>query len=174
MSVLLAVLMQSVPIVTPLVGPPQIQWLATPRGDAPMPAPDPAVEALRIDLFHDVPQSGDPACAPEGAATAANNGALPTYLTTVRLVPRLTLAGFGRGGCAFNGVAGGGLVYTMPVTQDISLRMSAGMVYGPHSGPNGTAVRSQRLRTDLVFKRPDGSAFTVGISTRGITFGGVL
>lgn len=171
---LLVVAMQAVPIVNPLVGPPKVQWLVQPRGDLPGPSPDAATEALRLGLFGDAPPTGDPSCSPVGAATAATPGFAPTITTSIRLVPRLTLVGFGRGGCVLDGASAGGLVYMMPIKRNIDLALSAGMVYAPHAGPNGTAIRRKQLRADFVFKRKDGGAFTLGIGTRGITVGGLL
>ncbi len=169
---------QALPIVTPLVGPPQVSWLAPPRGDATGTPGDATIEPLRVGLLGDVPPTGDPACAQPGAATAENANLAPSYLTTLRLVPRLTLVGFSRGGCPLDGAAGAGIVYMVPIRPNVSLALSGGWVSAPHAGPNGTPLTSRAVRADFVFKQPDGRALSVGLKSghgaTGLVFGGVL
>jgi hypothetical protein len=164
---------QGVPTVTPLTGPPKLTWLGPPRGDATGSGAgfDPHIEPLRLGLFDDIPPSGDPSC-----------GHVPQfayYNTTLHLVPRLTLAGFSRVGCMMDGAAGVGLVYAVPVRKNIDLALSLGRLWGPHSGPNGTAVSSTRASADIVFRREGGRSLSVGISASstgspGMRFGGVF
>jgi hypothetical protein len=166
-----------VPIVTPLVGPPTVSWLGPPPGDATGgPGYDPYLEPLRLGLLEDVPPSGDPSCRQTPEAMTASAPNVPTYYgTTLRLVPRLTLAGFSRVGCVMDGAVGGGLVYALPVRRNIDLALSAGYLFAPHAGPNGTPVSSgAHVRADLVFKRADGRSFNLGIRNRHLTFGGIF
>ncbi|HEY8075109.1 MAG TPA: hypothetical protein VIF62_13390 [Labilithrix sp.] len=157
---------QGVPMVTPLVGPPKVSWLGPP-GDANGSGYDVSLEPLRLGLMDEAPLSGDPSCREPYAAA-------PTYYgTTLRLVPRLTLAGFSRVGCAMDGAVGGGLVYTVPIRKSIDLNLSAGAIFAPHTGPNGTPIAATHLRADLVFKRDEGRAWYIGLRKRGIAFGGV-
>ena len=155
---------QSVPIVTPLVGPPKITWLGPP-GDANGSGYDASLEPLRLGLMDEAPLTGDPSCRLTPPPTY--------YATTLRLVPQLTLAAFSRVGCAMDGAVGGGLVYTVALRKNIDLNLSAGAILAPHGGPNGTSVVGTHVRADIVFKRDEGRAWYIGLRKRGIAFGGV-
>ncbi len=159
---------QSVPIVTPLVGPPKVSWLGPP-GDANGTGYDATLEPLRLGLLDEARMTGDPACREHYRSEGP-----PTYFgNTLRLVPHLTLVSFSRVGCAMDGAVGGGLVYSVPIRKTIDLNLSAGAIYGPHLGPNGTPVLGKHAAASLVFERDDGRSFYIGLRRRGITFGGV-
>src|SRR5262249_17253593 len=131
---------------TPTIGPPRVKWLfgADPNasdangsaGNAPL--GDAMFAPLRLTLLSLVPARGmsDPACSESiestGNATATTNGAPAQYAAAIRLVPHLTLAGFARNGCARDGAAGGGLVFTQRIAQKIWFVGSAGTVVAPH------------------------------------------
>jgi hypothetical protein len=97
--------------------------------------------------------------------------------------PRLTLFGFSRGGCPLDRAAAGGLMFVLPIRQDVFFVASGGAIYLPNA-PNGTPVTngtgaaSAQVRGDLVFTRSGGRSFSVGVGTvRGapaMSFGGVF
>lgn len=88
--------------------------------------------------------------------------------------PRLSLFGFSRAGCAFDGSVGSGIALTLPLTKTVSIMVSGGAIYLPNPLP-GTTNRtvSGAGRIDVVFRRDGGRSFNVGIGNRGMSFGGV-
>jgi hypothetical protein len=172
------------PIVAPIIGPPQVVWLSP--GDASGAAgnaghaPSFVLDPIRLALFGDaVPLgSSDPACSgsPEatGTATAATGGFASQRTAAFQLVPHLTLVGFSRGGCGLDAAAGGAVVFAMPIRKDVWFAASAGILTLPHAGPMGSPVVNRHFRADVVFAQPDGRSLSVGVSKRGLTFGGVL
>ena len=173
-----------VPIVGPLLGPPRVTYLFG-QGDANGAAGDSHVPSFVLDpirlglLAGAVPfGAADPACGGSieatGTATAASGGFAMQHAAALQLVPRLTLAGFTRGGCSIDAAMGGALVYAAPIRKDIWFVASAGILKLPHAGPVGTSVTTSQFRADLVFARPAGRSLAVGLSNRGISFGGTL
>jgi len=173
-----------IPIVGPMLGPPRVTWLFS-QGDANGTAGDSHVpqfvlDPIRLGLLGDaVPQGqGDLGCRDAneatGSATASNGGFAMQHAAAFQLVPRLTLAGFARGGCAFDTGIGASVVYATPIRKDIWFAASAGILNLPHAGPGGTTVIRTQLRADVIFARPQGRSYAVGVSTKGLTFGGVL
>jgi hypothetical protein len=172
-----------VPIVGPMLGPPTVHWLSS-QGDQSGPAGDTHVpsfvlDPIRLGLFGEAVPVGaaDPGCkssreAETGSATAASPGFPMQHVAAVQLVPHLTLTGFARGGCAIDAGMGGALVYAAPVHKNVWFVMSTGILKVPHSGDIGTSTTHMQLRTDVVFARPAGRAYSVGISNRGVSVGG--
>lgn len=169
-----------------VLGPPRIDGLFA-RGDASGDHADALgsrsiiFEPIRLSLFSmAVPAGGsaaDTGCGEPveatGTVTAGAPGFATHYAAAIALVPRLTLVGFSRGGCARDAAAGGALVYATPLRKDVWLVASAGILHLPQARP-GTPPTTGQVRVDVVFARPQGRSYAVGIGTRGITFGGSL
>jgi hypothetical protein len=175
-----------VPMMGPLVGPPTVTWLFTQgdanggRGDTLGPGSI-IFEPIRLALLGSaVPgAAGDPECRDSGAESAGTATAgVPRFASqhaaAFQLVPKLTLLGFSRGGCQRDAAAGGALVYATPIRKDIWFVASAGILHLPHAGAGGAPVTNGQARMDLMFARPKGRSYAVGIGTRGVTFGGTL
>lgn len=180
------------PIVGPIVGPPAVTWLGiTGAGDASGSdgsgsSASPALEPIRLGLMGDAPAGG--AAAGPCESNDARSFEASTSPTTpfqsaygVRLVPRLTLFAFSRGGCVFDGAAGGALVFVQPLAPKVSLVLSAGAIYLPHYGTGGSHGVATQARADVVFQRPEGRTLSVGIATPRngsgsprLTFGGIF
>lgn len=171
-------------MVGPMLGPPRVTWLSSP-GDANGTAGDTQVpqfvlDPIRLGLFADaVPQGrADPGCRDEneatGSATASSGGFAMQHAAALQLVPRLTLAGFARGGCGIDAGVGGALVYATPIRKNVWFVASAGIMTLPHAGAAGAPVTRTQVRADVVFARPRGRSYSVGITPKGLTFGGVL
>jgi hypothetical protein len=174
----------ALPVVTPLVGPPQVAWLG-PAGDASGASgsaltPSFVLEPLRMALTGTAVPTGrfEPGCGEHveatGTATAGVPGFAMQHATSLQLVPKLTLFGFSRGGCAIDAGVGGGVAYATLLRKDIWLVASAGILHLPHAGPGGASITRFDVRADVVFARPKGRSYTVGVGTRGVTFGGTL
>jgi hypothetical protein len=177
-----------VQMVGPAIGPPRVTWLATPGvpGDSNGASGDSRVPAFVLDpirlalLGTAVPHSGNVAggCGDSiestGIVTAGASGFALQHAAAIQLVPRLTLSGFARGGCAIDAAMGGALVYATPLAKNIFLVGSAGILHLPHAGPGGASITRADIRADVVFARPGGRSYAVGIGTRGISFGGTL
>jgi hypothetical protein len=173
-----------VPVVGPLLGPPRVTVLFGQgdgngfAGDTPIPSF--VLDPIRLGLFAaDVPVgAADPACRGSleaaGNATAASGGFALQHAAELRLIPHLTLAGFSRGGCSVDSGVGAALVCAVPIRKDIWFVASAGILKLPHAGPNGASVTTSQFRADIVFARPAGRSLAVGISNRGLSFGGTL
>ena len=91
--------------------------------------------------------------------------------------PRLTLFGSSRGGCAYDQAVGGGVSLTIPLKQDVFFAWSGGAIYLPaYRGPEGKTETA--VRADVVFQRPGGRAYTVGVSMQAgvprVSFGGIF
>lgn len=182
------------PMVGPIVGPPTVTWLgSTGAGDAAGSdgsggAAAPTLEPIRLGLMGDAPAGGASAgpCESNDARTfePSTSPSMPFQSAYgVRLVPRLTLFAFSRGGCAFDGAMGGAFVFVQPLAQKVSLVMSAGTIYLPHYGLNGASAVAAQARADVVFQRPEGRSLSVGIATPRtgsaggtprLTFGGIF
>ncbi|MBL8609371.1 MAG: hypothetical protein JNL38_18720 [Myxococcales bacterium] len=144
-------------------------------GDAGEPTYDRRFEPIRRGMLVEVPAGG----AAEGPCENREGGTgqwrlfEPRMATTasfqtmrsVSLSPRLSLVGFSRGGCAFDGVAGGAMVFAQPLARGFSLLLSAGAMYAPHYGPGGTGVFQHQARVDVV--TPTGLAVGVAASRAG-------
>jgi hypothetical protein len=175
---------QSTPMVGPTLGPPRVTWLFGQgdanggRGDTLGPGSI-IFEPIRLSLLALAPPVGaaDPACAGSvestGTATAGVPGFAMQHAAAVQMIPKLTLYGFSRGGCQLDAAAGGALVYATPIRKDIWFVASAGILHLPHAAA-GRPVTTGQARMDLLFARPKGHSYSVGIGTRGITFGGTL
>ena len=150
-----------------------------------------ALEPLRLSLLGNHPWT--PLDAMSGCrdqlADVRSGSAPAGFMTTYAMnllggpglswkMPRLTLFGFSRGGCTLDGAAGGGATFIVPFRQDIFFVASAGAIYLPATGPTATAVQSTSMRGDVVFRRPDGRSFSLGLGSSrglsGIRFGGVF
>jgi hypothetical protein len=179
-----------VPMVGPMLGPPRVTWLFTQgdanggRGDTLGPSSI-IFEPIRLALLgSSVPAGGaDPGCRESvestGTATAGVNGFAMQHAAAIQLVPKLVLVGFSRGGCQLDAGMGGALVYATPIRKDISFVMSAGIFVLPHPRMGGEATSTGQIRMDVVFARPKGRSYSVGVGMRGngvstVTFGGTL
>jgi hypothetical protein len=179
------------PIVGPIVGPPAVTWLGitgagdTSSSDDPGRAASLALEPIRLGLMGDAPAGGaseGPCERNEPRSFEAATSPTTSFQSAlgVRLVPRLTLFAFSRGGCAFDGAAGGALVFVQPLAPKVSLVLSAGAIYLPHYGTGGSHEVVQQARADVVFQRSEGRTLSVGIATPRtgggsprLTFGGL-
>ena len=173
-----------VPMVGPMLGPPRVTWLFS-QGDAngqngDSRVPQFVLDPIRLGLFAEAVPVGraDRGCIDSneatGGATASGGGFAMQHATAFQLVPKLTLVGFGRGGCAFDGAVGGALVYATPIAKNIWFVASAGYLLLPHAGPGGTSTTRSQVRADIMFARPKGHSYSVGVSNRGVSFGGTL
>jgi hypothetical protein len=180
------------PIVGPIVGPPTVTWLGitgggdSSRSDGSGSGASSTLEPIRLGLMADAPAGGATAgpCESNDARSFESTTSPTTPFQSaygVRLVPRLTLFAFSRGGCAFDGTAGGALVFVQPLAPKVSLVLSAGAIYLPHYGPGGSHVMAPQARADVVFQRPEGRTLSVGIATPRndsgtprLTFGGLF
>jgi hypothetical protein len=152
-----------------------------------------AIEPLRLSLLGGFPMHplGEPGgCRDSVESTGSLTGGSTLY--SQRMVarnllggeeprwnaPRLTLWGFQRGGCAIDGAVGGGLTFTVPIKRDVFFAIGAGAIYLPQGGPNGTAAYDVKGRADVVFARPGGRSFNIGVTTirntPSVSFGGVF
>jgi hypothetical protein len=138
------------------------------------------LDAIRMSLFGAVVphHANDAACGDSlestGIVTAGTSGLALQRVSSIQLIPRLTLSGFARGGCAVDSGIGGALVYATPLAKNIFLVGSAGFIRLPHAAPGGKGVTRGDVRLDVVFARPSGRSYAVGVGARGITFGGTL
>lgn len=180
------------PIVGPIVGPPTVTWLGktgagdTSGSDGSGSGASSTLEPIRLGLMADAPAGGATAgpCESNDARSFESSTSPITRFQSaygVRLVPRLTLFAFSRGGCAFDGAAGGALVFVQPLAPKVSLVLSAGAIYLPHYGPGGSHVTAPQARADVVFQRAEGRTLSVGIATPRngsgtprLTFGGLF
>jgi hypothetical protein len=109
-----------------------------------------------------------------GAVTAATPGFTPQYASAIRLVPRLTLYGFSRAGCALDAAVGGGAVYAAPVIdKKLWLVGSAGYILLP-TPAGGRPTTGSAASVDAVLLRPDDKSVRFGVGTRGVTVGGTF
>jgi hypothetical protein len=148
----------------------QVQWLGS-QGDASGSGPNILFAPLRLSLLSDPPQSFG--CESVGSATATSPGLPSAYIAAAHLVPNLSLVGFANHGCARDASIGGGLVYTTPIRPNIWLVGSAGFLSFPHANQSGGVVTRRALRLDVVFDRGAGRSYSVGVSPRGLMFGGL-
>jgi hypothetical protein len=135
---------------------------------------------LRWSLMGAAPRFGPalPGCE-EGAESRGNTtgGAPNEYfvswrLTPPRLGPSLYLVGFARHGCPVDAGAGGGLVFTMPLSPNIFLTASTGLYGLPRNG----IAKPEKLgdaRLDLGFRTSPQQTVTVGVGLRGVFVGGL-
>jgi hypothetical protein len=174
--------------VTAVPGPPPVRWfdpfhvgdaLGSPGDDRSM-SYDAIFEPLRLSLLgpHVPGPSLSGPCADSlpsaGAVTAAAPGFTPQYASAVRLVPRLTLYGFSRAGCALDAAAGGGAVVAAPVVEKkVFLVGSAGYVLLP-TPASGRPTVGSAVNVDAVLLRPNDKSVRLGVGTRGVTFGGTF
>jgi hypothetical protein len=49
-----------------------------------------------------------------------------------------------------------------------------GVLHLPHAGPKASSVTNVDARVDVVFRRPSGHTYVVGIGVQGIELGGTL
>lgn len=134
---------------------------------------------LRAGLLAEAPVASlaDPGCRAQadaaGGATAAAPGGFLMRQRRLELVPRLTLTGFSRTGCAFDSVGGAGVAYTVPLKTNLSLVIAAGAMMMPQKNGRGpdTPVTGQ-VRVDLVMRRPQGHWTSVGVSNRQVSVAG--
>jgi hypothetical protein len=173
-------------MIDPTIGPPRVVLMKTP-GDASGSSSDPRVPSFVLDPIRmalwgtAVPRPrGDPTCGgsegfeESGLLEIGPKGLALRRASDIQLIPRLTLSGFSRGGCASDSGVGGALVYAIPISTNIFLAASLGVLHLPHAGPNATSVTNVDARVDLHIRRPSGRSYAVGIGTRGLTFGGTL
>jgi hypothetical protein len=182
------------PMVGPIIGPPTVTWLgATGAGDAS--GSDGSggrgastLEPIRLGLMADAPATGaspGPCESNDARSFEPSTSPITPFQSAygIRLVPRLTLFAFSRGGCAFDGALGGAFVFVQPLAQKVSLVMSAGSIYLPHYGLHGAPAVAAQARADVVFQRPAGRSLSVGIATPRVgsvggsprlTFGGIF
>jgi hypothetical protein len=168
-------------------GPPPVRWfdpfhvgdaLGSPGDDRSMSAA--LFEPLRLSLLGPYvpgPSLNGP-CADSlpsaGAVTAATPGFTPQYASAVRLVPRLTLYGFSRAGCALDAAVGGGAVYAAPIVEKkLWLVGSAGYVVLPSPAGRRPTVGST-ANVNAVLLRRDDKTLRLGVGTRGVSFGGTF
>jgi hypothetical protein len=134
-----------------------------------------AMAPLRMGLVSDVwPMAhAFPGCS-DGADAAAStrSGFMVERAAAMRIVPRLTLVGFSRTGCAMDAAVGGGLVYARPLTKTTWLVASGGGVLLPHGSPTTQALPRVDLRADVVIKGEADRTWSVGVGLRGVRFGG--
>ena len=144
-----------------------------------------ALEPLRLSLLGNHPWT--PLDAMSGCrdqlADVRSGSAPAGFMTTYAMnvlggpgrswkMPRLTLFGFSRGGCTLDGAAGGGATFIVPMRQDILFVASAGAIYLPATGPAANRASSTSTRADVVFRRPDGRSFSLGIGGTSVESGG--
>lgn len=179
------------PIIGPIVGPPAVTWLGiTGAGDSSSSdgwgrGVSLALEPIRLGLLGDAPAGGateGPCESTDARSFESSTSRITPFQSAygVRLVPRLTLFAFSRGGCASDGAAGGALVFVQPLAPKVSLVLSAGAIYLPHYGRGGTRGDGAQARVDVVFQRGEGRTLSVGIATPRngagsprLTFGGI-
>jgi len=151
-----------------------------------------ALEPLRLSLFGGFPSQplGEPGCRErsEGGGSLTGGSTLFSQRAVARNLlggnnsnpnaPRLTLFGFSRGGCLLDGAIGGGLVFTVPIRRDVFFVLGAGAIYLPNGGPNGVPAYDAKARADVMFARPGGRSFNIGVTTirntPSVSFGGVF
>ena len=165
--------------VDPPSGPPRFQPLVLGDASGPGAWGSPAafaLEQLRLGLMSEAPLSRfDPGCNESTESATGGGGFAVQRARALQLVPHLTLAGFSRTGCLSAGI-GAAVVYTAELRKDVSLALSAGSFLLPHGGPEGTPVTVSQVRADLVLPRPQGRAYSVGVSVSPVrtllNFGG--
>ena len=174
-------------------GRPQVTWLVLGRGGdtrngaADRSMQELALEPLRLSLL------GRHAVMPADECAGLSSGGKSSYggLRAMRTVavnlldgpswrsPRLTLFGFSRLGCPLDAAVGGGAALTVPIRPSVSFVLSGGAIYLPATKPgvdNPTGGPAKSVRADVVFRRPEGRSFNLGVDTllRGVSFGGVF
>lgn len=179
------------------VGPPVVAPLVPGAGQDAALQPDArdalALEPLRLSLLarHVPHRFGEPGCTDqlEASGTATGQPGFPLMGAAALGIPvfgrraswrtpRLTLSGFSRGGCAYDAAVGGGATLTIPLTKTVFFAWGGGAIYLPKAGPGGAAVYEGSVRADVVFQRPGGGAFMVGVGAIGggprVSVGGVF
>jgi hypothetical protein len=148
-----------------------------------------AIEPLRLTLFGSHPPMpfNTPGCSDQLAEMRTGSGGSPILKTfATNLIggpssswktPRLTLFGFSRTGCTFDGAAGGGASFIVPIRNDIFFAAGGGAIFLPATS-TGSPSGSTAIRADVVFARPGGHSFSIGVGSSkgmsGVNFGGVF
>jgi hypothetical protein len=78
------------------------------------------------------------------------------------MTSRLVLHGFSRFGCPVNAVVGGGVTYTMPLAQGVSIVPSAG-AYAKSSLVQGRVPTRGMVRVDLMMHSSDDRTLSIGV-----------
>jgi len=96
------------------------------------------------------------------------------HLLAKQLTPQLSLVGMSRGGCALGAAGGGGLLYVVPLKPRLFFVAGFGTTLDPPIAGARPAIVRPNGRMDLVIDRGQGRSWTVGIDTRGVSFGGLF
>jgi hypothetical protein len=78
------------------------------------------------------------------------------------MTSRLALHGFSRLGCPVDAVVGGGITYTMPIAQGVSIVPSAG-VYAKSSLVQGRVPTRGMVRVDVMMHTSDDRTLSIGV-----------
>jgi hypothetical protein len=147
-------------------------------GDAFDPLGPLALQPLRLGIFSSPePQGRAEDCTQSFSSVVEASAFGMQNALRVRLLPRLTLYGFTRGGCPRDVAMGGAITYVAPISKDVFFVLSGGAIYLP-AGPGGTGIASGQIRADLMIRRSGGRAWFVGIGSTGrhtgVTFSGTF
>lgn len=157
----------------PQISAPPLFGLGEPSGAKSL-APWAASVPLRLSLQSGIfPIAGVfPNCATREDASGNSIQGWPVQrYALLALTPRLVLHGFTSAGCPVDGAVGGGVTYAVPLRASWWLVMGAGIYTRPVHDTIPAETRGD-LRIDLMKSTSDGGGVNVGVSRRGISFGG--
>ena len=141
----------------------------------PVVGPDPALAALPLRLSMlgmAFPRAGtgpsDPFnCAPREDASGNSQYGFPVeHQVYLAMTSHLVLHGFSRLGCPIDSVLGGGVTYTMPLSHDVSIVPSAGVLAKSNLGL-GRVPAKGTVRVDLMMSTGSGRTLGIGVGKRG-------
>ncbi len=139
----------------------------------PQVGPDPALAVLPLRLSmlgtafpHAGTGPSDPFnCAPREDPSGNSQYGFPVeHQVYLAMTSQLVLHGFSRLGCPIDSVVGGGVTYTVPLSHDVSIVPSAGVLARSnvlHVPARGT------VRVDLMMNTGNGRTLGIGVGKRG-------
>jgi hypothetical protein len=137
--------------------------------------PDPALAVLPLRLSmlgmafpHAGTGPSDPFhCAPREDPSGNSRYGFPVeHQVYLAMTSQLVLHGFSRLGCPIDSVVGGGVTYTVPLSHDVSIVPSAG-VLARSNGMTGRVPSKRTVRVDLIMNTGNGRTLGIGVGKRG-------
>jgi hypothetical protein len=145
-----------------------------PTGSAPMLPPALAVLPLRLSLLSQTfpigNALGDGSCS--SSAEANSQWGFPLqHQVYLAITPRLVLHGFSQQGCALDAGAGGGLTYSVPLSQKLWIVGSVGAYGLPSQRPGSFGTKTDG-RVDLLLRTSPDRIWGFGLGPRGVKITG--
>jgi hypothetical protein len=142
-----------------------------PTGPAGALAPWLAVMPLRLSLLWTrLPTAttlpGDPCASREDASGNSQSGFPVQHQVYLAMTSRLVLHGFSKLGCPLDAKVAGGVTYTVPVTQNVSIVPNAGLS-ARTSLAQGRVVSTGQVRVDLLMNTSNDRTLGIGVVKKG-------